>query len=105
LQNILSLNTKCTWMVDSSIFSTYWPFSCKLLYHVHIHFRGRRYYEHALCMRRLITQEFQEVFSNVDILLTPTTISDAPLNTEMEKLGPVESCVYDKHTVPINLAG
>ena len=56
-------------------------------------------------MRRLITQEFHEVFSKVDVLLTPTTISNAPLNTEMEKLGPVESCVYDKHTVPINLAG
>lgn len=68
-------------------------------------YRGRRYYEHALCTRRLITQDFQEVFSNVDVLLTPTTINAAPVNTEMEKLGPVESCVYDKHTVPVNLAG
>ena len=56
-------------------------------------------------MRRLITQEFQQVFSKFDAILTPTTISNAPLNTEVEKLGPVESCVYDKHTVPVNLAG
>ena len=56
-------------------------------------------------MRRLITEEFQDVFTEVDVLLTPTTISDAPLNTTMEKLGPVESCVYDKYTVPVNLAG
>ena len=74
---------------------------CKYIMHI----RGRRYYEHALCVRRLITQEFQEAFSHVDALLTPTTISNAPLNTEIEKLGPVESCVYDKHTVPVNLAG
>ena len=67
--------------------------------------RGHNYYEHAVCVRRLITQEFLEIFYNVDVLLTPTTISNAPLNTEIEELGPVDSCMYDKCTIPVNLAG
>jgi len=67
--------------------------------------RGRAYYDRALRVRRLIVEDFRRVFSDIDVLLTPTTINKAPLNTEIEKLGPVESCVYDQQTVPISLAG
>jgi len=75
----------------------------------HINFncfnRGRSYYDSALRVRRLIVEDFTKTFSHVDALLTPTTISKAPLNTEIERLGPVESCVYDQQTVPVSLAG
>ena len=67
--------------------------------------RGRTYYDRALRVRRLIVEDFHRIFSDVDVLLTPTTISKAPLNTEIKRLGPVESCVYDQLTVPVSLAG
>ncbi|XP_065903283.1 glutamyl-tRNA(Gln) amidotransferase subunit A, mitochondrial-like isoform X2 [Dysidea avara] len=68
-------------------------------------YRGRTYYDRALRVRRLIVEDFHRIFSDVDVLLTPTTISKAPLNTEIKRLGPVESCVYDQLTVPVSLAG
>ena len=67
--------------------------------------RGRTYYDCALRVRRRIVEDFCKVFSDIDVLLTPTTINKAPLNTEIQRLGPVESCIYDQQTVPVSLAG
>ena len=76
---------------------------------------GRQYYEQALRVRQLITDDFQKVFStsslsstcspSVDVILTPVSLGPAPLRSEMEKLGPVESSVYDTFSAPVNLSG
>ena len=36
------------------------------------------YFEQALKVRRLISLDFHNAFKNVDLLLTPVTLSDAP---------------------------
>ena len=57
-------------------------------------------------MRRLIFEEFKTVFdSEVDILLSPTTIGSAPSKGKFLSLGPVESTVYNTFAAPISLCG
>ena len=63
-----------------------------------------QYYLKAQKIRRLIANDFQAAFANVDLILTPTTQSTA---FELDSLidNPVEMYQQDLFTVPANLAG
>lgn len=70
------------------------------------------YFENALRVRRLIADDFTRVFNgqstddNVDILLTPTTLSDAPLYKDFVTQSNRDQCaVQDFCTQPANMAG
>lgn len=62
------------------------------------------YYLKAQKVRRVITQEFQEVFQKVDVLLSPTTPTPAFAFGE-EPSDPVTMYMNDVLTVPANIAG
>lgn len=62
------------------------------------------YYKKAERVREIITREFEEVFSNVDALIAPTT--PTPAFRFGEKIeDPLEMYASDMLTVPANLAG
>ncbi len=62
------------------------------------------YYERADLIRRLITQEFNEVFGEVDYLLTPATPTPAfPIGERTDD--PIRMHVPDRMTAGANLAG
>lgn len=64
----------------------------------------KNYYEKANKIRRLIRQDFNNIFSEYDIILTPTTATtafDLGLNCHI----PSEKCKIDGYTVAANLAG
>ena len=64
------------------------------------------YFEQALKVRRLIHQDFQNAFQNVDLLLTPVTLSDAPLFSDFSKSdNRTQTAKFDYCTQPVNLAG
>ena len=70
------------------------------------------YFEKALRVRRLIVEDFQKVFETgtedekVDILLTPTTLTDAPLYKDFSSASNRDQCaVQDFCTQPANMAG
>jgi aspartyl-tRNA(Asn)/glutamyl-tRNA(Gln) amidotransferase subunit A len=61
------------------------------------------YYMRAQKVRTLISQDFDKAFTQVDVLLTPTTPGDAfPLNEK--PTDPVEMYLNDIFTVTVNLA-
>lgn len=71
-----------------------------------------RYYMKALKVRRAISNDFDRVFhnkdkkQNVDLILTPTTLSDAPLFTEFTQNSNRDQCaVQDFCTQAANMAG
>lgn len=71
-----------------------------------------RYYTKALKVRRAISNDFERVFhsndkkQNVDLILTPTTLSDAPLFTEFTQNSNRDQCaVQDFCTQAANMAG
>lgn len=72
-----------------------------------------KYFEKALKVRRLISNDFQRVFGDVensektvDLILTPTTLSDAPLYQDFVKNNNRDQCaVQDFCTQPANMAG
>lgn len=61
----------------------------------------------ALKVRRLIKEDFDAVWdSNIDILLTPTTLTQAPKLSEFRKYDNQTQCVtQDYCTQPANMAG
>lgn len=60
----------------------------------------------ALKVRRLISDDFVKAFSSVDILLTPTTLSDAPLLSDFTMNNNRDQCaVQDFCTQPANMSG
>lgn len=70
------------------------------------------YFEKALRVRRLIAEDFARVFDSsakeerVDILLTPTTLTEAPLYKDFASLTNRDQCaVQDFCTQPANMAG
>ncbi|XP_017143668.1 glutamyl-tRNA(Gln) amidotransferase subunit A, mitochondrial [Drosophila miranda] len=70
------------------------------------------YFEKALRVRRLIAEDFLKVFEasskedRVDILLTPTTLTEAPLYKDFSSLSNRDQCVVqDFCTQPANMAG
>lgn len=68
-----------------------------------------KYFEKALKVRRLIAEDFVNVFCGdqaVDVLLTPTTLTDAPKLEEFVKNNNRDQCaVQDFCTQPANMAG
>jgi aspartyl-tRNA(Asn)/glutamyl-tRNA(Gln) amidotransferase subunit A len=61
------------------------------------------YYGKAQKVRELIKKEFEKVFKEVDVLLTPTAPS--PAFKIGEKKDPLSMYLSDIYTVPVNLAG
>ncbi|XP_044751141.1 glutamyl-tRNA(Gln) amidotransferase subunit A, mitochondrial isoform X2 [Coccinella septempunctata] len=65
-----------------------------------------RYFEKALKLRRLIATDFDNVFEKVQILLTPTTLTTAPLYSEFITKSNSEQCSQQDYcTQPANMAG
>lgn len=66
-----------------------------------------QYYVKAMKLRRLISQDFNKVWdSNIDLLLTPTTLTDAPIYDEFVLLDNQRQClIQDYCTQPANMAG
>ena len=62
------------------------------------------YYLKAQKVRRLIKNDFNKVFQNVDAILTPSTPSSAFKIGEKSN-DPVSMYLNDIFTVPVNLAG
>ncbi len=62
------------------------------------------YYLKAQKVRRLITQDFEQAFQHVDVILTPTTPS-AAFALDEKPTDPVVMYLNDILTVPANLAG
>lgn len=65
-----------------------------------------KYFMKALKVRRLISEDFRKAFKEFDLLLTPTTLSDAPLLKDFAtKHNRDQSAVQDFCTCPANMAG
>ncbi|KYN42227.1 Glutamyl-tRNA(Gln) amidotransferase subunit A like protein [Trachymyrmex septentrionalis] len=66
-----------------------------------------KYYVKAMKMRRLIAQDFDVLWnSNVDLLLTPTTLTEAPRYDKFIQLDNQTQCLIQDHcTQPANMAG
>ncbi|XP_055853522.1 glutamyl-tRNA(Gln) amidotransferase subunit A, mitochondrial [Episyrphus balteatus] len=65
-----------------------------------------KYFEKALKVRRLIANDFDEVFKSTDVLLTPTTLSEAPLYKDFSSQSNRDQCaIQDFCTQPANMAG
>lgn len=74
------------------------------------YFLLRKNYENsflkALKVRRLICDDFVSAFASVDLLLTPTTLSDAPFLKDFTESHNRDQCaVQDFCTQPANMAG
>ncbi|CAG2173073.1 unnamed protein product [Oppiella nova] len=66
------------------------------------------YFERALKVRRLIANDFESVFDkqNVDLLLTPVTLTEAPLHSQwVTKDNRQQVSTEDYCTQPVNMAG
>ncbi|XP_015117155.1 glutamyl-tRNA(Gln) amidotransferase subunit A, mitochondrial [Diachasma alloeum] len=65
------------------------------------------YFVKAMKLRRLISEDFDRVWEeNVDVLLTPTTLSDAPSFNEFTRQDNQTQCsIQDYCTQPANMAG
>ena len=61
------------------------------------------YYRQAQKVRRLIKNDFQRIFDQVDFILTPTTPNEA--FKIGDKLDPISMYKNDIYTVPTSLAG
>ena len=62
------------------------------------------YYNKALKLRTLIKSDFNRVFEQFDVIMTPTTPSPAFKIGERVK-DPLEMYMSDYYTIPINIAG
>lgn len=65
------------------------------------------YFVRAMKVRRLISQDFDNVWNdNIDVLLTPTTLSDAPKYKDFTKMDNQTQCsIQDFCTQSANMAG
>lgn len=65
------------------------------------------YYVKAMKIRRLISNDFDAVWNdNIDLLLTPTTLTEAPNYNEFITLDNQTQClIQDYCTQPVNMAG
>ncbi|XP_063629737.1 glutamyl-tRNA(Gln) amidotransferase subunit A, mitochondrial isoform X1 [Cydia splendana] len=65
-----------------------------------------KYFIKALKLRRMIADDFEKVFKEVDLLVTPTTLSDAPLLDEFVSKHNRDQCAFQDYcTQPANMAG
>ncbi|PIN75382.1 Asp-tRNA(Asn)/Glu-tRNA(Gln) amidotransferase GatCAB subunit A [Candidatus Woesearchaeota archaeon CG10_big_fil_rev_8_21_14_0_10_37_12] len=63
------------------------------------------FYTKAAQVRTKIIEEYNNVFSQVDVIITPTMPITAPTAEEVKKLTPLQHYLMDVITAPINLAG
>lgn len=67
------------------------------------------YFIKALKLRRLISDDFKKIFNGneaVDLILTPTTLSDAPLYKDFVSKHNRDQCAFQDYcTQPTNMAG
>lgn len=63
------------------------------------------FYLKALKVRTKIINEYKKLFSNYDLIITPTMPNIAPLFTEINKMTPLQNYLTDVMTVGPNLAG
>lgn len=64
------------------------------------------YYGQALRIRRMILEDFLKAWSQVDVLLTPVTLTPPPLYSEFSRAdNRTQTATQDFCTQPINLAG
>lgn len=65
-----------------------------------------KYFSQALKVRRLIMNDFDRVWDDVQVLLTPTTLSTAPRYSDFVKKTNRDQCaLQDFCTQPANMAG
>jgi aspartyl-tRNA(Asn)/glutamyl-tRNA(Gln) amidotransferase subunit A len=64
-----------------------------------------KYYLKSLAVRQLITREYQAVFGEHDLIVTPTMPFIAPRFDEISKMKPLEMYSADFLTIPPNLTG
>lgn len=68
-----------------------------------------KYFIKALKLRRLISDDFKKVFNGedrIDLLLTPTTLTDAPLYKDFSSKNNRDQCAFQDYcTQPANMAG
>ncbi len=64
-----------------------------------------KYYFKALKIRRALIQEFKEIFTKFDLVVTPTMPLFPPRIDEAHQLSPVEIYALDVLTIPPNLCG
>lgn len=65
-----------------------------------------KYFNQALKVRRLISNDFDEVWQKVHILLTPTTLTTAPKYVDfISKTNRDQCAMQDYCTQPANMAG
>lgn len=66
----------------------------------------KKYFEHALKVRRLIVNDYLKAFADFHILLTPTTLTSAPsYHAFVTKANREQCAVQDYCTQPANMAG
>ena len=64
------------------------------------------YYGQALRLRRMILEDFRKVWEEVDVLVTPVTLSPPPLYSEFSSVdNRTQTATQDYCTQPVNLAG
>ncbi|HUV25327.1 MAG TPA: amidase family protein, partial [Methanomassiliicoccales archaeon] len=64
-----------------------------------------RYYMKALQVRSLVIREYQKVFEDHDVVMTPTMPFVAPRFNEIDRMRPLDMYKADFLTVPPNLCG
>ncbi|KAJ8920749.1 hypothetical protein NQ315_004889 [Exocentrus adspersus] len=65
-----------------------------------------KYFTKAMKVRRLIANDFDNVWNEVQMLLTPTTLGDAPLYKDFISKNNRDQCaLQDYCTQPVNMAG
>lgn len=65
-----------------------------------------KYFNQALKVRRLISDDFDNVWDEVQVLLTPTTLTTAPVYKEfVQKTNRDQCALQDYCTQPANMAG
>jgi len=62
------------------------------------------FYLKAQKLRRLISQDFNQAFNDVDIIMSPTT-PDVAFETGAKSDDPVSMYLQDTYTISVNLAG
>jgi aspartyl-tRNA(Asn)/glutamyl-tRNA(Gln) amidotransferase subunit A len=63
------------------------------------------YFRKAQQVRRLVVEDFNNAFSKVDAILTPSTPSSAFAFSEMKNFDPLQIYLNDIFTIPANMAG
>jgi aspartyl-tRNA(Asn)/glutamyl-tRNA(Gln) amidotransferase subunit A len=63
------------------------------------------YFRKAQQVRRLVVEDFNNAFSKVDAILTPSTPSSAFAFSEMKNFDPLQIYLNDIFTIPTNMAG